>query len=117
MIRRLLTLLPWCHRSALADAQRQIDALSARCDLQLDCIRSQRATISGLSLQLCRRDDKAAHEAATSESLRLQLQACRRHNETLLAQFAEEAQRVIELESEAGGWITRGVERVPVQNN
>jgi hypothetical protein len=117
ILTRLLTLLPWCHRAALADAQRQIDALSARCDLQLDCIRSQRATISGLSLQLCRRDDKAEHAAATGESLRLQLQACRRHNETLLAQFAEEAQRVIELEAEASGWITRGVERVGVSEN
>lgn len=116
MITRLLSYL-FPHRRALADAQRQIDALSKRCDLQLDCIRSQRATISGLSLQLCRRDDRTEHEAATIESLRLQLQACRRHNDTQLQQLADEAQRVIELETEASCWITRQVQRVPVQNN
>ena len=116
MIHRLLSYL-FPHRRALADAQRQIDALSKRCDLQLDCIRSQRATISGLSLQLCRRDDRTEHEAVTIESLRLQLQACRRHNDTLLEQLGEEAQRVIELEAEASCWITRGAQRAPVSEN
>ena len=116
MIHRLLSYL-FPHRRALADAQASIDALSKRCDLLLGCVQSQRETISGLSLQLCRRDGKAEHEAVTIESLKLQLQACRRHNDTLLEQLGEEAQRVIELEAEASCWITRQVQRVPVQNN
>jgi len=124
ILTRLLTLLPFTHRQGLADAQRQIEALSARCDLLLGCIRSQRETISGLSLQLCRRDGKAEHEAATIESLRLQLQACRRYGDRVTKELAdataerdEERKRAAELEAEAKDWFTRQVARMSVQNN
>lgn len=114
----------WRNPDALAEAQRQIDALSARCDLLLSCVQSQRQTISGLSLQLCRRDGKDEHQTATIESLRLQLQACRRYGDRVTKELAEveielneEQWRVIELEAEASCWITRAVVRMPMSEN
>ncbi len=126
MIHRLLRYLYRLHPAAqaLADAQRQIDNLSARCDLQLGCIRSQRETISGLSLQLCRRDGKAEHQTATIESLKLQLQACRRYGDRVTKELAEaiesrdeERQRVGEIEAEAKLWLTRQLQPMPVSEN
>lgn len=126
MIHRLLSHIfrYHAHRRALADAQASIDALSKRCDLQLGCIRSQRETISGLSLQLCRRDGKDEHQAATIESLKLQLQACRRYGDRVTKELSEaiesrdeERQRVGEIEAEAKLWLTRQLQPMPVSEN
>lgn len=83
-----------------------------------------RATITGLSARLSRQADntdalllKVAQLELAKESLRLQLQACRRHGDALAERLGEEAQRVIELEAEASGWITRQAMRLPISEN
>ena len=83
-----------------------------------------RATITGLSTRLSRQADntdtlllKVAQLELSNESLRLQLQACRRHGDAIAERLGEEAQRVIELEAEASCWITRAIQRVAVTNN